>query len=82
MISLKSTDPETQMACLSILSKLAQDETMCNEIYQMDTFDMVKQLLVTQDDILRLCALAVYESLCNFETSKEKLLKRVIISLI
>lgn len=77
VISLKSSDVETQMACLCILAKLALDQTMCDEMYHMDTFDMVKQLLVTQDDVLRLCALAVYEPLCSYESSKEKLMKRV-----
>jgi hypothetical protein len=77
VISLKSSDPEIQVACLTILTKLAQDPTLCREIHDMDTFDMVKQLLVAQDDLLRLAALSVYEALCDFEANKEKLLKRV-----
>lgn len=78
VISLKSSDQDTQIACLSTLSKLAQDQTLCKEIHEMDTFDIVKQMLVAQDDLLRLAALSVYEALCGFDSSKEKLLKRVV----
>lgn len=82
VISLKSTDPDTQIACLAILAKLAQDQTLCTEMHQMDTFDIVKQMLVAQDDLLRMAALAVYEAVCDFESSKDKLLKRVNLEII
>ena len=78
VISLRSHDVETRIICLSILTKLAQDELLRREVYEMDTFEIVKQLLVVQDEILRLFTLSVYESLCDFTQIKESLMKKVV----
>lgn len=79
VISLKSTDNETRIICLAIISKLSQDEVLCKEIYEMGAFESIKQLLVAQEEVLRLLTLSVYESLCGFETIKEGLMKKVML---
>ncbi len=77
VVSLKSSNPETQTICLYILNKLGQDEVLRKEIYNSGAFEIVKQILVSQDDLLRTCALAIYDQLCEEEKVKESLLKRV-----
>lgn len=80
VVSLKSANAETQTICLYILNKLGQDEVLRKEIYHSGAFEIVKQILVSQDDLLRTCALAIYDQLCEEEKVKESLLKRVISS--
>lgn len=77
-ISLKSTDLETQQTCLFILSKLAQDTVLCQEIINVGGYDLIRQFLVAQDEILRILALAAYEPLTQFDKVKDGMTKRVL----